>query len=224
MITCNMKAILAIALISQNFVSFGVLANPVLAATHSEQQLLAQATTSNCRVPNRVLDLYALPSVASDSASLETLPANTRITLNRNADGSFVQENGFIRAYVPSVDLTGYVITRHLTRIPGCGQDDSTTPPPAQGTCARVSVAELVVRTSPAEGAAATGQFVTNGQEIRILADAVESATGRAWVQIAVGGSRGWIAETGRAGVGRNLSQRYSCRTASSHGGDRVIG
>jgi hypothetical protein len=211
------KKILAIALVGHNLIGFGAIAKRAQAVTMvSDSQVLAQASASNCRVPNRVLDLYALPSVASDSASLATLQPNTRINLNRNADGSFVQENGFIRGYIPSADLTGYVIARHLTRIPGCGQDGSTPPPSPQATCARVAVTELVVRANPSETAPLTGQVVTNGQEIRILDDAVENATGRTWVQISIGGSSGWIAETGRNGVGRNLSQRYSCRTAST--------
>lgn len=175
---------------------------------------VAQASGANCRVPNRLLDVYSLPSVASDSRSLASLEANTRINLDRNPDGSFLEENGFVRGYVPSRDLRGYVIARHLTRIPGCGE--GTTPPPQPQTCARVTVPALTVRENPAETARPVGEFVSSGEVVRILDDEVEQATGRTWIQIPIDGTTGWAAETGRFGNGRNLSPRFPCPQAVS--------
>ncbi|MGJ3246040.1 MAG: hypothetical protein ACFE0I_08205 [Elainellaceae cyanobacterium] len=183
-------------------------------SAQSASMRVAQASGSNCRVPNRLLDVYSLPSVASDSRSLATLQPNTRMSLDRNPDGSFLEENGFVRGFIASRNLRGYVIARHLTRIPGCG--DETTPPPQSQTCARVTVAALTARENPAETARPTGQLVSSGEVVRILDDELERATGRTWVQVPVDSTTGWVAETGRFGNGRNLSPRFPCPEAVS--------
>jgi hypothetical protein len=145
---------------------------------------------------------------------LATLEANTRINLDRNPDGSFLEENGFVRGYIPSRDLRGYVIARHLTRVPGCGE--GSTPPPQPQACARVAVPALTARENPAETARPTGQIVSSGEVVRILDDELERATGRTWVQVPVDSTTGWVAETGRFGSGRNLSPRFPCPEAVS--------
>jgi hypothetical protein len=104
---------------------------------------LAQTNTQNCRVPNRLQDVYSDPSIEGFSRTLLTVEANTPFYVDRNADGSLVLQNGFARGRTGNT--VGWMITRYLTSIPGCG---GTNPPP-QAFCARALV-NLSVRRDPA--------------------------------------------------------------------------
>lgn len=165
---------------------------------------IAQAG-ANCRVPNRLQDIYSEPSVEAYSQTLITVAENTPVYLVVNADGSFVLQNGFARATVRGV--TGWVITRYLTKIPGCGLDEGG---PSRASCAR-AITYLTVRRNPyVQAGNVIGELSTN-QEVVIQADTLEPGTGRTWIQFPYQGTSGWAAETGSFGNGRNFTPRYQC-------------
>ncbi|NET31980.1 MAG: hypothetical protein F6K19_08250 [Cyanothece sp. SIO1E1] len=192
---------------------------------------LAQAQASNCRVSNRIIDVYSAPSVAADSQRLAILEPSTEIYLEGADDGTWVGANGFLRGSVPSAEVSGYVIARHLTKTADCGSnggsasqspttqepvaqqptvsEPGTQAPTAEKFCARVTFPEgLAVLSKPQEGASIV-DGVAFRQEVEITDEAKEAATGRTWVAIA---QDKWIAETGRQGSGRNLSERFACQ------------
>lgn len=168
---------------------------------------LAQSNTQDCRVPNRLQDIYSAPSVDGNvSDVLETVQANTRFYLDRNPDGSLVQENGLIRGSIQDFDssLTGWIITRYLTSIPGCG-----TSPPPENFCARARV-DLSVRRDPAVRPNNVIGALNSGSVVTIRDESYDSATRRTWIQFPYTGGLGWAAETDGRG-GRNFGARYRC-------------
>jgi hypothetical protein len=167
---------------------------------------LAQANTQNCRVPNRIQDIYSDPSVEGFSRTLLTVQANTPFYVDRNTDGSLVLQNGFARGRTNNT--TGWIITRYLTTVANCG---GTTPPPPEDFCAS-ALTNLTVRRNPAIVSNNIIGALNSGAVVRIEDESYDATTGRTWIQFPYTGSLGWAAETGGFnGGGRNFSARYRC-------------
>ncbi|MGF1513305.1 MAG: SH3 domain-containing protein [Elainellaceae cyanobacterium] len=178
--------------------------------------LLAQATpTPFCRGANRRLDVYAQPSVGSDSASRATIERDTEVFLVQQTSGDgFVIQDGFAQVVVPSANsIVGYVIARHLK---GCSSQSGSQPEPnpqpgTQAQCATVVISFLNVRAASSILARNLGT-IGQGQVVRILEEETDSRQGRRiWAQIPFEGATGWVAATGASGETRNLSERFPC-------------
>lgn len=172
------------------------------AALSESPMLIAQNTANNCRVPNRIQDVYSDPSIEGFSRTLLTVQQNTPFYVDRNQDGSLVLQNGFARGRTGNT--TGWMITRYLTSIPGCGET-----PPQDRFCAR-SLVDLTVRSEPRIGPNVLGPLYARSV-VQIRNESYDSSTGRTWIQFPYSSGLGWVAETGGFGGGRNFEARYRC-------------
>lgn len=187
------------------------LTNPALAQSSQEDSSENNSSLAGeCRQTNRRLDVFAQPSVSSDSRSLSTLAPDTQVTLTGEIEGGWVQINRPAR---------GFVIARHLKNCTRQEQESQTTQTnqnttdenrPAgsiaalnnleKGACRR-AITDLAVRSRPDTESNGVGT-VREGATATVTGKTSEGDEDRLWVEISAPAS-GWISG-GRAG-GSNL-------------------
>lgn len=157
-----------------------------------------------CRETNAPVEVFDNSDLSPVANRIGTLPANTQVTLTG------VLAPGRAQIYLPSGNLSeiqpvGWISAANLK---GC----DTAPPPTARACFRADVA-LNVRSQPNARAAIIGVYEA-GDVIYTLNDPptlITSPTtfpdyGRVWMAVAINSTRGWIARTGRYGVGNNVT------------------
>lgn len=170
--------------------------SPTIAAPPATETMQLAQLSGQCRQTNQSTPVYETRG-GTNPKPVETLAANTRVTLSDNGINGLIGISSPMNGFVPASNLKG------CSGSTGTG----TTPPTATGSrCRQVAFPKegLVIRRSPTMNSARAGG-VGFGERVQLTADPAtvnRGADGRNWVEVSQPVA-GWVSNgyPGRANL-----------------------
>ncbi|MGI0489077.1 hypothetical protein ACN4EK_27010 [Pantanalinema rosaneae CENA516] len=170
--------------------------SPSVAVPPTAQPMQLAQLIGQCRQTNQATPVYETRGGTAPKP-VDTLPANTRVTLSDNGANGLIGISSPMNGFVPASNLKGC----------GGSSGTGTTPPVATGSrCRQVAFPPegLVIRRSPTMNSARAGG-VGFGERVQLTADPAtvnRGADGRNWVEISQPVA-GWVSNgyPGRANL-----------------------